>query len=91
MKKYGKTAVFPDGYGRNGEIPHGRLWPNWGLYRVKGGSQMLHIKFLIVINTNQKLYVYINSKQMPVIVAQPYLLRIVPKRPQFCQAKMCSI
>ena len=29
MGKYGKTAVFPGG--RIGEIPHGRLWPDWGL------------------------------------------------------------
>ena len=27
-KKYGKTAVFPGGYGRIGEIPHGGLWPD---------------------------------------------------------------
>ena len=27
----GKTAVFPGGYGRIGEIPHGRIWPDWGL------------------------------------------------------------
>ena len=26
-----KTAVFPGGYGRIGEIPHGRLRPDWGL------------------------------------------------------------
>ena len=31
MEKYGKTAVFPGRYGRIGEIPHGRLWPDWGL------------------------------------------------------------
>ena len=28
MENYGKTAVFPGGYGRIGEIPHGRLWPD---------------------------------------------------------------
>ena len=26
-----KKAVFPGGYGRIGEIPHGRVWPDWGL------------------------------------------------------------
>ena len=30
-KKYGKTAVFPGGYGRVGEIPHGRLRLDLGL------------------------------------------------------------
>ena len=30
-----KTAVFPGGYGRIGEIPHGRLWPDWGLKGLK--------------------------------------------------------
>ena len=38
LEKYGKfwkTAVFPGGYGRIGEIPHGRIWPDWGLKRVK--------------------------------------------------------
>ena len=29
--KFGKTAVFPGGYGRIGEILHGRIWPDWGL------------------------------------------------------------
>ena len=28
---FGKTAVFPGGYGRIGEIPHGRIWPDRGL------------------------------------------------------------
>ena len=28
---FGKTALFPGGYGRIGEIPHGRIWPDWGL------------------------------------------------------------
>ena len=23
-------AVFPGRYGRIGEIPHGRIWPDWG-------------------------------------------------------------
>ena len=31
MEKYGKTAVFLGGYGRIGEIPQGRLRPDWGL------------------------------------------------------------
>ena len=31
MEKYGKTAVFPRGIGRIGEIPYGRLRPDWGL------------------------------------------------------------
>ena len=31
MEIYGKMAVFPGGYGRIGEIPHGRIWPDWGL------------------------------------------------------------
>ena len=31
VQKYGKTTVFPGGYGRIGEIPHGQLWPDWGL------------------------------------------------------------
>ena len=26
-----KTAVFPGGYGRIGEILPGRIWPDWGL------------------------------------------------------------
>ena len=34
MENFEKTAVFPGGYGRIGEIPHGRIWPDWGL---KGG------------------------------------------------------
>ena len=29
--KCGKTAIFPGGYGRIGDIPHGRIWPDWGL------------------------------------------------------------
>ena len=29
---FGKTAVFPGGYGRIGEILHGQIWPDWGLY-----------------------------------------------------------
>ena len=35
VEKYGKTAVFPGGYGRIGGIPHGRIRPDWGL---KGGN-----------------------------------------------------
>ena len=31
MEKYGKTALFPGGYSRIGEIPHGRIWLDWGL------------------------------------------------------------
>ena len=31
VEKFGNTAVFPGGYGRIGEIPHGRLHPDWGL------------------------------------------------------------
>ena len=31
VENLGKTAVFPGGYGRIGEIPHGRIWPDWGL------------------------------------------------------------
>ena len=30
MDIFGKTAVFPGGFGRIGEIPHGRIWPDWG-------------------------------------------------------------
>ena len=26
-----KQTVFPGGYGRIGEIPHWRLWPDWSL------------------------------------------------------------
>ena len=31
VENSGKTAVFPGGYARIGEIPHGRIWPDWGL------------------------------------------------------------
>ena len=31
VENYGKKAVFPGGYGRIGEIPHGRIWLDWGL------------------------------------------------------------
>ena len=31
VQKYGKTAVFQRGYGWIGEMPHGQLWPDWGL------------------------------------------------------------
>ena len=31
VENFGKTAVFPGGYGRIGEIPHGWIWPDWGL------------------------------------------------------------
>ena len=30
-KIWKKTAVFPGGYGRIGDIPHGRLRLDWGL------------------------------------------------------------
>ena len=26
-----KNSCFPGGYGRIGEISHGRIWPDWGL------------------------------------------------------------
>ena len=32
MDFFWKTAFFPDGYGQIGEILHGRIWPDWGLY-----------------------------------------------------------
>ena len=31
----GKSAVFSRGYGRIGEIQHGRIWPDFGVYRVE--------------------------------------------------------
>ena len=31
VENFGKTAVFPGGYGQIGDIPHGRIWPDWGL------------------------------------------------------------
>ena len=31
VQKYEKTTVFPGGYSRIGEIPHGQLRPDWGL------------------------------------------------------------
>ena len=31
MDIYGKTVVFLGGYDRIGEIPHGRIWLDWGL------------------------------------------------------------
>ena len=31
MENLGKTAVFSGGFGRIGEIPYGRIWPDWGL------------------------------------------------------------
>ena len=31
VENFGKTAVFPGGYGRIGEIQHRRIWPDWGL------------------------------------------------------------
>ena len=30
-KNIEKGPFFPGGYGRIGGIPHGRLWPDWGL------------------------------------------------------------
>ena len=52
MEKYGKTAVFPGGYGRIGEIPQGRLWPDWGL-RVKH----LFLFMNILIRSSPKMFV----------------------------------
>ena len=40
MENFGKTAVFPGGFGRNGEIPHGRIWPI-GVYRVKASKRLI--------------------------------------------------
>ena len=37
METLGKTAVFPGGYGRIGDVPHGRIWPDWGLQRGGAG------------------------------------------------------
>ena len=34
VEKYGKTAVFPGSFDRIGEILHGRLWPDCGLYTL---------------------------------------------------------
>ena len=31
MDIFEKTAVFPGGYDRIGEIQHGLIWPDWGL------------------------------------------------------------
>ena len=31
MDSFGKTAIFPGGYGRIGDILHGRILPDWGL------------------------------------------------------------
>ena len=39
MENFGKTAVFPGGYGQIGEKPHGRIWPDWGL---KGYIRLHH-------------------------------------------------
>ena len=44
MENFGKTAVFPGGYGRIGEIPHGRIWPDWGL------SFSFFVFFLYLLN-----------------------------------------
>ena len=41
MENFGKTAVFPGGYGRIGEIPYGRIWPDWGLKGLGGLSQII--------------------------------------------------
>ena len=30
-RKFWKNGLFPGRYGRIGEIPHGRIWPDWGL------------------------------------------------------------
>ena len=31
VENFGKMAVFLGGYGRIGEIQHGRIWSDWGL------------------------------------------------------------
>ena len=31
LENFGKTAVFLGGFGRIGEMPHGGIWPDWGL------------------------------------------------------------
>ena len=45
-----KQPFLPGGYRRIGEIPHGQLWPDWGLYRVKsninGNMMKKHICIL---------------------------------------------
>ena len=38
LENFGKTAVFPGGFGRIGEIPHWRIWPDWGLYGNVGSD-----------------------------------------------------
>ena len=43
MENFGKTAVFPGGYGRIGEIPHGRIWPDWGLKDSTWGHGHLYL------------------------------------------------
>ena len=43
-EKIGKMGVFLDGYGQIGEIPHGRIWPDW-VYRGLniGDRLMMHV------------------------------------------------
>ena len=49
MEKYGKTAVFPGGYGRIGKITHGRLWPD-GVYRVKESFILsCHLQYAVLV------------------------------------------
>ena len=49
MEILGKTAVFPGGYGRIGEIPHGRIWPDMaglesiGLIRLPGAHSWMNL------------------------------------------------
>ena len=41
--------VFQVGYNWIGEIWHGRLWPDWGLYRVKSKFDDKVFKFNHVV------------------------------------------
>ena len=42
-KNMKKSAVFPGGYGRIGEILHGRIWPDWGLY-LTGDIELIDMR-----------------------------------------------
>ena len=44
---YWTPAVFPAGYGWIGEIPHGRLWQDWGL-RVNLSNISMYLEALSV-------------------------------------------
>ena len=51
MEYFGKTAVFSGGYGRIGEIPHGQIWPDWGLdwkgiFRVSESTSTVESEFM---------------------------------------------